>query len=193
MPKRFKPVVNGNRFYVQGRIAYEHLMRPYKGEQSEQEQYSCCVIIPGDDTDSIQAVEQAVKAAKTKAIAEKWGGREPYQMQLPLRDGHEPRKDGSPRGPEFQGNKFFNAKSNRKVPVQNRDKAPIMNESEVYSGMWAIVCCTVFSFDKSGNRGLSIGLEAVLKTADDEAFGGGLGDRAFDDIQIPDEDVPDII
>lgn len=193
MPKRFKPVVNGNRFYVQGRIAYEHLMRPYKGEQSEQEQYSCCVIIPGDDTDSIQAVEQAVKAAKTKAIAEKWGGREPYQMQPSLRDGHEPRKDGSPRGPEFLGNKFFNAKSNRKVPVQNRDKAPIMNESEVYSGMWAIVCCTAYPYDKNGNRGVAIGLEAVLKTADDEAFGGGLGDRAFDDIQIPDEDVPDII
>lgn len=193
MPKRFKPVVNGNRFYVQGRIAYEHLMRPYKGELSEKEQYSCCVIIPGDDTDSIQAVEQAVKAAKTKGITEQWGGKEPYQLQLPLRDGSEPRKDGSPRGQEFQGNKFFNAKSNRQVPVQNRNKAPIMNESEVYSGMWAIVCCTAFPFDAKVNKGISIGLEAVLKTADDEAFGGGLGDRAFDDIQIPDEDVPDII
>lgn len=187
MPKRFKPVVNGNRFYVQGRIAYEHLMRPYKGEQSEQEQYSCCVIIPQEDEDSIKAVGQAVTAAKTKGVAEKWGGKEPFKLQLPLRDGRER------EGAEFQNAMFFNAKSNRKVPVQNRDKAPIMNESEVYSGMWAIVCCTAYPYDKNGNKGVAIGLEAVLKTADDEAFGGGLGERAFDDIQIPDEDVIDII
>lgn len=191
MPKKFKPVVSGNRFYVQGRIAYEHLMRPYKGETSETPQYSCCVLLDKTDADSINAVKAAVEAAKTKGIAAKWGGKEPYKMQMPLRDGREPHNDGSERGAEFQPCMFFNCKSNRAVPVQNRQKAPIINAAEVYSGMWAIVCCTAFPFDKNGNKGVAIGLEAVLKTSDDEPFGGGLGDRAFDAIQVPDEDVPE--
>lgn len=191
MPKKFKPVVSGNRFYVQGRISYEHLLQPHKGKGSDTPQYSCCVLIDKTDSDAINAVNAAVAAAKTKGIAEKWGGKEPYKMQLPLRDGREPRNDGSPRGEEFQNCMFFNCKSNRPVPVQNRQKAPIMNASEVYSGMWAIVCCTAFPFDMQGNMGVGIGLEAVLKTADDEPFGGGLGDRAFDAIEVPDEDIPD--
>lgn len=191
MPKKFKPVVNGNRFYVQGRIAYEHLMQPHKGEGSDTPQYSCCVLIDKSDTDAINAVNAAVNAAWTKGIAEKWGNKEPYKPQMPLRDGREPRSDGSERGPEFQSCMFFNCKSKRAVPVQDRNKAPIMNSSAVYSGMWAIVCCTVFPFDKNGNKGVAIGLEAVLKTADGEPFVGGLGDRAFDGVEIPDEDVPD--
>lgn len=191
MPKKFKPVVSGNRFYVQGRIAYEHLMQPYKGENSDTPQYSCCVLIDKTDADAINAINSAIHAAKTKGIAEKWGGKEPYKMEPSLRDGREPKKDGSPRGEEFQNCMFFNCKSNRAVPVQNRNKAPIMNAGEVYSGMYAIVCCTAFPYDKSGNRGVAIGLEAVLKTADGEPFGGGLGDQAFDAIEIPDEDIPD--
>lgn len=191
MPKKFKPVVSGNRFYVQGRIAYEHLLQPHKGEGSDTPQYSCCVLIEKTDADAINAVNAAVAAAKTKGIAEKWGGKEPYKPQMPLRDGRELKRDGKPRGEEFQNCMFFNCKSNRPVPVQNRQKAPIMNASEVYSGMYAIVCCTAFPFEKSGNMGVGIGLEAVLKTEDGEPFGGGLGDRAFDAIEIPDEDVPD--
>lgn len=183
MPKKFKPVVSGNRVYVQGRIAYEHLMQPYKGEASDTAQYSCCVLIDKSDTDSIAAVNAAVNAAKAKGTAEKWGGKEPFKPQLPLRDGRER------EGAEFQSAMFFNCKSNRPVPVQNRSKAPIMNSAEVYSGMWAIVCCTAFAYDKNGNKGVAMGLEAVLKTADDEAFAGGLGDKAFDAIEIPDEDV----
>lgn len=185
MPKKFKPVVAGNRFYVQGRIAYEHLMQPYKGENNETPQYSCCVLIDKSDSDAINAINSAVATAKTKGIAEKWGGKEPFKLQLPLRDGRER------EGEEFHPCMFFNCKSSRAVPVQNRNKAPIMNASEVYSGMWAIVCCTAFPYDKQGNKGVAIGLEAVLKTADGEPFGGGLGDRAFDAIEIPDEDVPD--
>ncbi len=41
------------------------------------------------------------------------------------------------------------------------------------------------------NNGVAAGLNAVLKTADDTAFSGGDGSKAFDGINVPEEDDDD--
>lgn len=182
MPKRFKPVVNDTTVYVQGRIAYEHLMQPYSGNDGDEKKYSCTVILDKDDADSIAAFEKATKAAIAKGVASKWGGKTPRKIATPLRDGDEKEQE------EFHGHKFFNCNSKKAPAVLDRSKAPIMSADQVYSGMWAIVCVNLFPYTNSGNNGIGAGLNAVLKTADDEAFSGSSnGARAFDNIQIEEE------
>ena len=73
----------------------------------------------------------------------------------------------------------------------NRAKAPILSHDEVYSGMWAIVCVNMYPYSNSGNNGVAAGLNAVLKTADDTVFAGGDGSKAFDGINVPDDDDDD--
>ena len=57
-------------------------------------------------------------------------------------------------------------------PMQN----PIVDESRVYSGVWAILCFNMFEFGKSPPRpkkGYSFGLQGVMIVADDEKLSGG--------------------
>lgn len=186
MPKRFKPVVNDTTVYVQGRIAYEHLLQPYAKDEKDEKKYSCTVILDKGDTESAAAFEKATQAAIEKGKASKWGGNVPRKLTTPLRDGDEKEQE------EFHGRRFFNCNCRKAPAVLNRAKAPIMDANEVYSGMWAIVCVNLFPYDSNGNKGVGAGLNAVLKTGDDEAFSGsGSGAHAFDSINVEAEEEGD--
>lgn len=182
MPKKFKPVVNETTVYVQGRLSYAHLLEPHAAMNSDEKYYSTVVLIDEDDKESIEAINKAVEAAIAKGIGTKWGGKRPKKLAHPLRDGDEKEAE------EFQGKKFFNCKAKRAPAVLDRKKQPILNAEEVYSGMWGIVCVNMYPYSNTGNNGVAAGLNAVLKTADDEAFSGGSGARAFDSIDIDEED-----
>lgn len=59
-----------------------------------------------------------------------------------------------------------------KPGVVDASLAPITDESEIYSGMWGRVSMTAFIYDYKGTKGVSFGLNNVMKTRDDEPFGG---------------------
>lgn len=186
MPKKFKPVVNETTVYVQGRLSYAHLLEPHAAVGSDEKFYSCVILIDKSDTDSIEAIKKATDAAVKKGIGTKWQGKEPRKLSLPLHDGEE--KEGE----EFHGKVYLNAKSKSAPAVLDRKKAPILKPDGVYSGMWAIVCLNLYPYSSTGNNGVGAGLNAILKTADDEAFSGAAnGARAFDNIEISDEDDDD--
>lgn len=186
MPKKFKPIVEGTKLYVQGRISYQHLLEPAAIKDGDEKFYSCAVLVDKKDTDSIDAIRAAIKAATEEGKISKWKGIIPRNLKATLRDGEE--RDGE----EFQGKMFFNCKSRRQPAVLNSNKAPILDPAQVYSGMWAIVCVNMFPYSVSGSNGVGVGLNAVLKTADDEEFtGADSGARSFDNIVIPDDDDDD--
>lgn len=56
----------------------------------------------------------------------------------------------------------MNAKANTRPGVIAKDKTPILDEEEMYSGVWAIVSVTFFPYDVSGNRGVAVGLNNVM-------------------------------
>ena len=64
-----------------------------------------------------------------------------------------------------------------------------MDEDEIYSGMWALVSVTFFGYDVSGNRGVAVGLNNVMKYKDDERLGGrSSADSDFADIDMEEDD-----
>lgn len=186
MPAKFKPVVKGTKVFVQGRIAYQHLTQPYAAKPDDKPAYSCCVIVSREDG---AVVEKAVAAFReTPEASGVWGGKRPSTFKQLIHDGDE-REDAA-----FKGRKYFNCKSYRPVSVQNRDKLPIVNESEIYSGMWGIVCLNIYAYNNVGGKGVALGLAAVLKTADDTAFTGIDRSNTFNEINVPaaDDDDDDI-
>lgn len=178
MPKKFKPVVKDTVLYVQGRLSYANLLEPRASEGSDEKFYSCVVLIDKNDTDSIKAIEAATDAAIKKGVVTKWGGKTPRKIEKPLRDGDEKEAE------EFHGKYYFNCKSRRPVHVVNLKNQVILDANEVYSGMWGIVNINMFPYAASGNNGVGAGLNAVMKTADDEPFSGGNALHAFDDIDV---------
>src|SRR3712207_2741563 len=116
------------------RLSYFNGWEP-KSINGGPERYSVSVLIPKDDTETLEQIEKAIDAAIEEGIG-KFGGKKPNKkaIKLPLRDGDTERDDEA-----YQGHYFINA--NSVTPPQIVDKAvkPILDRSEVYSGCYARV------------------------------------------------------
>lgn len=166
------------------RLSYTHVFNRYNpdGDQADGK-YMTNVLIPKDEKETIAAINKAIDVAKKQAIVSKWGGKEPKKLDMPLRDGDE--KDDE----NYEGHLFVNAKSNTRPGIVDRKKVPIVDEEEIYSGVWAIVSITFFGYDKNGNRGVACGLNNIMKFKDDEHFGGRVSAESdFGGIDFDDDD-----
>ena len=152
---------------VNTRLSYYHGWEPVS-DNGGAEKYRVSVLIPKDDTETINAVNAAIDAAIEEGIA-KFGGKKPNKaaIKIPLRDGDVERDDEA-----YKGHYFINA--NSKTPPQIVDKSvkPIMDRGEVYSGCYARVSLSFFAFNSNGNKGVACGLGNIQKIKDGEPLGG---------------------
>lgn len=183
------PIVkNEGRTVVFGpcRLSYTHLFAKYSPDgDPDNGKYMTSVLIPKKEKQTVKALQDAIEAAKRTGMISKWGGKEPKKLDLPLRDG-DVDKDGDE---VYAGNYFVNAKAAIRPGVIGRDKAPIVDEEDVYSGMWAVVSVTFFPYDVSGNRGVAVGLNNVMKYKDDARLGGrSSAESDFAEIDMEDDE-----
>lgn len=150
------------------RLSYAHIWEPKAIEQGATPKYSVAILIPKGDTQTLDAVKEAIEAAK-QAGASKWGGKIPPRLKLPLRDGDEER----PGDEAYAGHYFINANSTTKPGIVDRNLHPILEKDEVYSGCYARVSINFYAFDTSGNKGIAAGLGNIQKWADGEPLAGG--------------------
>ena len=66
------------------------------------------------------------------------------------------------------------------------DSQPILQRSEVYSGVYGRASISFYAFNSSGNRGIACSLNNLQKIADGEPLGGK--SRAEDDFADDGED-----
>jgi hypothetical protein len=71
---------------------------------------------------------------------------------------------------------YVNISSNYKPQVVDANMNPIVDESRVYGGVWAIVSVNVYSYfpkkGQAGKTGVGFGLQSVVIIADDQKLGG---------------------
>ncbi len=157
------------------RFSYVHLFKPYAAMQGQEEKYSCTVLVPKTDTATMGRIHAAVEAAKKKGISDKWNGQCPPIVPTPVYDGDGVRpSDGMAFGPECKGHWVFTASAKADYPpeVVDRTGNPIINQSEVYSGMYGRVNVTFFPYSFGGKKGIGCGLGPVQKLRDGEALAG---------------------
>ena len=87
-------------------------------------------------------------------------------LKLPLRDGDKKGDDA------YKGCWYVNANSTTKPGVVDADCNPILDSSELYSGIIGRASITFYCFNSSGNRGIACGLNNLQKLADGTALGG---------------------
>lgn len=155
------------------RLSYVHLFQAYAHQQGQDPKYSCTVLVPKTDTATKARIDAAVEAAKQEGAASKWGGQIPPVVPVPVYDGDGVRpSDGQPFGDECKGHWVFTASSKQAPQVVDQAINPIIDQSEVYSGMYARVSVNFFAYNSNGRKGIGCGLNNVQKIADGEPLGG---------------------
>lgn len=168
------------------RLSYTHLFSKYSPDgDPDNGKYMTNVLIPKSEKETVKALKDAIEAAKKAGIVSKWGGKEPKKLDLPLRDGDTDKEDDDVYANHF----FINAKATTRPGVVDKQRSPIMDEEEMYSGVWAVVSVTFFPYDVSGNRGVAVGLNNVMKFKDGERLGGrSSAESDFAEIDMEDDE-----
>lgn len=164
----------------QVRLSFVHLFQPHANQPGQEPKYSTTILIPKSDMATMQRINAAIEAAAQKGVAGIWNGARPPQLKTPIWDGDGVRQNGEPFGPECKGHWVLTASSKQQQSIVDINLNPIINQTEVYSGMYARVNINFFPFSNSGNRGIGAGLGPVQKLADGEPLGGRVSaEQAF--------------
>ena len=151
------------------RFSYAHLFKPYAAMPGQEERFGVTVLVPKSDADTMGRIHTAIEAAKQRGISDKWNGACPPMVPTPVYDGDGVRpSDGMPFGPECKGHWMFTASANADYPPEVVDKMgnPIMNQSDIYSGMYGRVNVTFFPYAFGAKKGIGCGLGPVQKLRD---------------------------
>lgn len=148
--------------------------------------YSVSLIIPKSDTKTVEKIQAAIKAAYEEGQSKLKGNGKSVPalsvIKTPLRDGDAERPDDE----AYKNSYFINANSATAPGIVDADRNPILERSEVYSGVYGRASINLYAFNSNGNRGIACGLNNLQKISDGEPLGGK--SRAEDDFNTDDDD-----
>jgi hypothetical protein len=134
--------------------------------------FSTSVLIPKSDKATLAKVKAAIQAAYEEGEGKLKGNGKTVPalsaLKTPLRDGDTERPDDE----AYAGHFFVNANSNTAPGVVDIGRQPILDTSEIYSGVYARVSLSFYAFNSNGNRGIACGLQNIQKIRDGESLGG---------------------
>lgn len=148
--------------------------------------YSVSLIIPKSDTKTVEKIQAAIQAAYEEGQSKLKGTGKSVPalsvLKTPLRDGDMERPDD----PAYADSYFINANSATAPGIVDADCNPIMERSEVYSGVYGRASINLYAFNSNGNKGIACGLNNLQKIRDGEPLGGK--SRAEDDFETDEDD-----
>ena len=148
--------------------------------------YSISLIIPKSDTKTIEKIQAAIQAAYEEGQGKLKGNGKSVPalsvLKTPLRDGDAERPDDEAYADSY----FVNANSGTAPGIVDADRNPIIDRSEVYSGVYGRASINFYAFNSNGNKGIACGLNNLQKIRDGEPLGGK--SRAEDDFATEDDD-----
>jgi hypothetical protein len=148
--------------------------------------FSVSLIIPKSDTVTVNKIKAAIQAAYEEGESKLKGNSRSVPplsaIKTPLRDGDAERPDD----PAYANSYFINANSTTAPGIVDADRNPILERSEVYSGVYGRASINLYAFNTNGNKGIACGLNNLQKIRDGEPLGSR--SRAEDDFDIDDDD-----
>lgn len=170
---------------VNTRFSYANIWDP-KSINGGKPKFSVSLIIPKDDTVTVNKIKAAIQAAYEEGQNKLKGNAKSVPalsaIKNPLRDGDLERSDD----PAYKNAYFINANSDTAPGVVDKDLNPIMNRSQIYSGVYGRASINLYAFNSNGNRGIACGLNNIQKIRDGEPLGGK--SRAEDDFATDDDE-----
>jgi len=160
-------------------IAHPSLFSP-RPESSEIDagKYTCMVIIKKSDSETAEKLKKAVN----DAIKAQWPDKVPSGLTKPVKDGDEKYAEDEKKYPYLKGTYYLNVKTTTRPKVFDGNVTEIIDPTEVVSGDYAKVSMNFKGFDKAGNKGVGVYLNAVQHLGRGPVvIGGG---NAADDFEV---------
>ena len=134
--------------------------------------YSVSLIIPKSDTKTVEKIKVAIEAAYKEGESKlKGNGRSVPALSAiknPLRDGDTERPDDE----AYANSYFINANSATAPGIVDANCSPILERSEVYSGVYGRASISFYAFNSNGNKGIACGLNNLQLIRAGEPLGG---------------------
>ena len=157
-----------------------------KAIQGGTPKFSVSLIIPKSDVKTIEKIKVAIQAAYEEGQSKlKGNGKSVPQLKVlktPLRDGDLERPDDE----AYANSYFINANSASAPGIVDADRQPILDRSEMYSGVKGRASINLYAYNVNGNRGIACGLNNLQKISDGTPLGGK--SRAEDDFATEDDE-----
>ena len=170
---------------VNTRWSYANVWDP-KSIKGGAPKYIVSLIIPKSDTATVAKIKAAIQAAYEEGQSKLKGNGKSVPaltvLKTPLRDGDAERPDDEAYADAY----FVNANSGTAPGIVDADRQPILDRSEVYSGVYGRASINFYAFNSNGNKGIACGLNNLQKIKDGEPLGGK--SRAEDDFASEDEE-----
>ncbi|MGN0605019.1 MAG: DUF2815 family protein [Oscillospiraceae bacterium] len=160
------------------RFSYANLWEPKAMDENSKAKYSVSLIIPKSDTVTIEKIRAAIQAAYDEGKGKLGNGKSVPSLKAiktPLRDGDLERPDDE----AYANSYFVNANSIIAPGIVDADRQPILDHSEVYSGIYGRASINFYAYNAKASKGIACGLQNVQKIRDGEPLGGH--SRAEDD------------
>ncbi|MDR7237162.1 DUF2815 family protein [Neobacillus drentensis] len=165
------------------RFSYCNLLKPRASQQGGEEKYSVTILLPKSDVATKQRIDAAIASA-IEIGRTKWNGVVPPMLSIPVHDGDGVKpSDGMPFGEECKGHWVFSASTKVDQPpkVVDANLNPIINPTEVYSGMYGKIAVNFHPYANAGKKGIGCYISTnVQKTRDGEPLGSSAPDAASD-------------
>ena len=134
--------------------------------------FSVSLIIPKSDKKTLESIKAAIENAYKEGESKLKGSAKTAPalptLKVPLRDADTERPDD----PVYANSYFVNANSTTAPGIVYKACQPIIDRSEVYSGVYGRVSVSFYAFNSNGNRGIACGLNNLQKFRDGEPLGG---------------------
>lgn len=176
---------NGNFTTGPVRLAFPSLFKPSdrkKDDGSPSGKYGATILFPFGAKLDVLAAEWHRKAREE--FPQNWSNGQPVGLHSPFHDQVEKTVGVKSYAGFTPGAIFMKISSNYKPQVVDGAMNPIVDESRVYGGVWAIVSVNAYGYKpgkgQAGKTGIGFGLQSVVIIADDQKLGGQGSDPRAD-------------
>ena len=164
------------------RFSYLNVFQARAINDGDQPKFSVTLLIPKSDKATVTKIKATMEAAKTSYMQRNSGKKLPANLKHTMHDGDGERPNGGEFGEECAGHYVMTVSSKNAPVLVYADKTPITEPKELFSGCYGRAIINFYVYDTNGNKGISAGLNGLMKLYDGAPLGGGVvTDSDWDD------------
>ena len=180
------------------RFSYMNVFQPQADVEGGQEKYSVTLLIPKSDTKTLKKIKAAMEEARELFEQKNPNKKLPKTLKHTMHDGDGERPSGGDFGEECADHMVITVRTNRKPVLVDKNKEPITDEDELYSGCYGRAIITFFVYSLAGNVGISASLNGIMKLQDGAPLAGSAvsssaWDEDWEDDWDDDDDIEDVL